>query len=119
MPRLHMSLYSDGDRNLVLKFIDHDKPPAEWDVFEHKIAPDEQGYVLAQIANMVNSNLNDVMRDVLRGDCPTCRNFRLVDTVAPGGRKSNEYCPDCTAGQDTKPFEHYPIVGGGLAPRES
>jgi hypothetical protein len=54
--------------------------------------------------------IDDAARDLAYGDCRTCNNVRLVRTVGPGGRESNEHCPDCRAGGNLAPFSNVPMI---------
>lgn len=114
-----MSMDRTGDHELQIRFFDTSLDgPMGSVVFEHTIAPKDQPDFLRSVANLVATNLSDVAQDLVRGDCPTCRNRRLVDVELPNGRVTNEYCPDCMVGQNHgAAFEHYPLIGGGLAPR--
>lgn len=51
--------------------------------------------MLRDLANHVAYAVEDAMVDVKAGDCPRCRNVRLVQEPAPGGRTQQVRCPDC------------------------
>jgi hypothetical protein len=113
-----MSMDRTTDHELQIRFFDTDlEGPMGSVVFEHAIAPKDQPDFLRSVANFVGINLSEVAQDLVRGDCPTCRNMRLVEAPAPGGKTQNINCPECRKPGQGAPFEHYPIVGGGMAPR--
>lgn len=117
MSRLIPSIDRTIDHGLVLKFYDSDSPGFQA-VFEYVVDPKDQPDFLRDLANAVTTNLKEVATNYLQGDCETCKNVRLVDVELPSGRKTNAHCPDCSSGHPA-PFDGYPIVGGGLAPRQS
>lgn len=73
--------------------------------------------LLADLANQTRYSATRAAQDIQIGDCETCRNTRLVDVPAPGGRVSNDRCPDCGpayyAALET-PYAR-PRIGGGIA----
>lgn len=61
--------------------------------------------------------VKDVSASVAAGDCPICRNIRLVDAEAPGGRTQRVHCPECRPAFDEAhrhPFAR-PRIGGGVS----
>lgn len=71
----------------------------------------------ANLVNQVTYAARDAMVDVKTGDCPTCRNTRLVDVTLPGNRKSNQRCPACGEAYEAARRDVYarPRIGGGVA----
>lgn len=109
-----MSVSVDTDtlhRLKITKWIDFESGEKVEILIEPKDIPD----FMRDVASHGGHALVDVARAISYGDCETCRNIRLVDTVLPGNRKSNKACPDCREGKHIpEPFSEYPIVGGGM-----
>lgn len=64
--------------------------------------------LMTSVAQSGGQALSYVAEAWRRGDCPTCHNVRLVDTVTASGRKSNDYCKDCARPGST--YAGYPRV---------
>jgi hypothetical protein len=103
----------DPDRNLLINASDATTGER---VFTGKIPPREQADFARAVINHAFANLRDVTAAIRYGDCATCKNRRLVSEERHG-RKEDVRCPDCTDAFLGDPFEHYPIAGGGTAPR--
>lgn len=73
--------------------------------------------LLRDLANVAASQVHHSLVAIHTGDCATCGNTRLVATTGPGGRPSNDRCPDC--GPDYARATRHPYampqLGGGIA----
>ena len=115
-PRIRVSIDEDIDHNVVLRFSDYGEHLGA-EVFTYRITPEDQLAFLRDLANQISNSINSVARSIARGDCATCQNVRLVEEERHHGKMWQVHCPDCSPEGGGQPFEHYPIVGGGLAPR--
>jgi hypothetical protein len=69
--------------------------------------PDFMAYVVQHGARA----LSIAAKRIEVGHCETCGNVGLVDKPGPGGRMSNEYCPDCRGRWPAEPFKSAPTIG--------
>lgn len=78
------------------------------------LSPGRAASLLRDLTNQTTYALTGSATSIARGDCGTCGNVRMVKVAAPGGRESNNHCPDCSV--ETKGgYPLRPQVGGGLA----
>lgn len=73
--------------------------------------------LLGQLVSQTMYAVTDATVGMVTGDCPTCKNTRLVDGAAPGGRTWRVHCPDCRPRFDkasAHPFAR-PRIGGGIS----
>lgn len=87
------------------------------EAFRFVLEPHEALGLLAQLANHAGHCATRAAQTIQAGDCPTCKNMRLIEVPAPGGRMSNDHCPDCRATLNAayhQPFAR-PRIGGGIA----
>jgi hypothetical protein len=80
-----------------------------------RLSPGAAATLLRDLSNQVTYSLTGVAMSIARGDCETCRNTRMVQVPAPGGRMDNAHCPDCRTEMGRSGFPLVPQVGGGLA----
>lgn len=113
---VEMSVQNGKDNAIVLRFWAMAGAGTE-DVLEYTIPPEEMLDFMRRVTQEVGIALDAVGLAMAYGDCPTCRNARLVDGQERGGRVEKINCPDCRGGGIPVAFRHYPIHGGGLAPR--
>lgn len=88
----------DIGHHVVLRWFEHD-PGNVSDFDAHAIVLTihealELARVLVQSADEAREKLTD---DMICGDCPTCRNVRMVKVEKPNGSTMSEHCPDCQA----------------------
>lgn len=103
---------SDLQGDLVLRFNvfnGHDM-----DTFQVRVRAKEVAAFMRSVANHGASALEFVAQAWRVGDCGRCRNIRLVDEPAPGGRTRSAYCPDCNPeGRGAaSTFANFPKVDG-------
>lgn len=103
-----VSVERSPDQNITL---------TAWVDFDHpiRIQMDLPGALdlLRDLANVTTSAATSAVTNIKRGDCPTCRNRRLVD-VQRGTRTTNDHCPDCNTEDARDPWAR-PRLGGGIA----
>lgn len=63
--------------------------------------------LMVSIANHGGNILMGIADAWRMGDCPTCRNVRMVDVPRPNGSTWNEHCPDC--GPSGRALHGYPV----------
>lgn len=65
--------------------------------------------LMREIVNHGGNLLTEIADEWRMGDCPTCRNIRMVDEPAPGGRTQRVHCPDCGPSSRDAALHGYPI----------
>lgn len=109
MGRVSVDIDHDGGLRIYrwLNFESDDK-------VEIKVAAHEIPDLVRDLANHAMNALTGVAAQMQQGDCPRCRNTRLVEERKPNGRTESVHCPDCSHLRQGEPFEIYPRIGGGV-----
>jgi hypothetical protein len=97
------------DCALVLKVWDHSDDGGVGK--ELRIPVEDIPNLMQQIVAHAGYALTTAASRIEVGHCETCGNTGLVDTVGPGGRMTNTYCPDCRDRWPNKPFASAPHIG--------
>lgn len=105
-----ISVSTDGNNNVTLTIwldIIND------DAVRVTLSPGRAAVLLRDLASQTTYAMAAAAVSVARGDCGTCGNTRMIKVPVPGGRESNDHCPDCQA-QTRDSFPLVPQIGGGL-----
>lgn len=116
LDRYHPSVDTDANNNLRLTFWDHRDDSLHDEPVRILMGPGRAADFLTQLANHVTNQLVRSAQNVAIGNCLRCRNTRLVDVEAPGGRTSRERCPTCGPTYNAvhdREFPARPKIGGG------
>lgn len=115
----HGSMWgADATQHVVVlhrwKFDPTDAPGRSRERVEHWLSPADALELAERLTAAARRALGNTVADLRRGDCPTCRNLRLVEVAGPGGRPTQVYCPACRVDDDNtnRPLGPIPTLPG-------
>lgn len=103
-----VSVDRDGDNDIRLTlWVD----PMSVETIRVKLPLADAVDLLRNFSNQVTYAVEDAVRSLQMGDCPQCKNARVVDD--PDSKQGfNMHCPDCRP-NPLPPFAR-PRIGGGV-----